>query len=341
MLCRSTLFSFVTALVLSALTLPTTLSTPVSFNSRPSLGWTTLTSLPQPRARPATTVGRDGKIYVFGGFTGAGSAYQVTNTVFIYDPGRRTWSQGTTMPVAMEGGAAVTLPNGRIVVIGGGVGCFFTQACAILQTVQEYDPHNHSWCLLPPLHMPRYRFAAALGPDGRVYAIGGWNGRSTMSSVEVYTPRTNTWRSSVSLPQAEESAAATVTHNRVVVAGGTDGNASYYNDLFVFDGHRWSNGSPMRTPRADFGLVVNTQGQLYAFGGYNPADNYLTKAETYNPATDTWATIAALPRPMASFGAVRGPDGRAYAIGGYDGNTTSTQVAAYGVLVPRKNPFTD
>jgi N-acetylneuraminic acid mutarotase len=339
MLFNSKLFTFVTTLVFMTATLPTAPFAPSPLNSGPRLGWTTLPSLPKARARPATTVGRDGKIYVFGGFTGANGAYQVTNSVFIYDPRGRTWSQGVTMPIAMEGGTAVTLPNGRIVVMGGGVGCFFTQACAILQTVQEYDPRSHVWCLLAPMRTPRYRFAATLGLDNRIYAIGGWNGRSVLASVEAYSLRTNNWRSVASLPQAEESAAATVTHNRVVVAGGTGSNTSFYNDLFVFDGHRWRNGSPMRTPRADFGLVVNATGQLYAFGGYNPADNFLAKAETYNPATDTWAAMAALPRPMASFGAVTGPDGRAYAIGGYDGNMANTQVVAYGPVTPRKNPF--
>ncbi len=43
MLFRSTLFAFVTALAFIAMTLPATLSTPISLNSRPSLGWTTLT----------------------------------------------------------------------------------------------------------------------------------------------------------------------------------------------------------------------------------------------------------------------------------------------------------
>jgi len=307
--------------------------------------WTTPTSLPAARSRPAVAVGHDGNVYVFGGWIASNGFYSVTNTTFIYNPRTGRWSQGTAMPIAMEGGAAVTLADGRIAVLGGGAGCFNTQACAIFQTVQVYNPRTHSWCLFAPMRSPRYLFAAVLGVDGRIYAIGGWNGREPMASVEAYDARANTWNPVTSLPHAEEAVAATVTRGRIVVIGGADGTASGftmpYNDLFVYNGHRWISGSPMPTPRFDFGIAINPRGQIYAIGGFvsnGGSLTYLRTVESYDPATDSWSTVTPLPRALGSLRAVTGPEGHIYTIGGYNGAPVAT-VFAYRLRTAQDNPF--
>jgi N-acetylneuraminic acid mutarotase len=184
-----------------------TLSVNAPFRAaNPGFGWSTPTSLPAPRSGAAVAVGHDGNIYVFGGTNGVTEDY---NSLFVYHPRGNSWSMGATMPFAVEGNAAVTLPDGRIMVIGG-TGCHITQQCTTYKTVEVYDPKLHSWCLLAPMRTSHYRFPAVLGPDGRVYAIGGWNGREAIATVEAYSIRANTWTTVTSLPQAEESTAAVV-----------------------------------------------------------------------------------------------------------------------------------
>ncbi|WP_420795846.1 Kelch repeat-containing protein [Ktedonobacter racemifer] len=39
----------------------------------------------------------------------------------------------------------------------------------------------------------RTGLTAAVGPDGRIYAIGGRNASGPLKTVEAYDPRTNTW----------------------------------------------------------------------------------------------------------------------------------------------------
>lgn len=62
------------------------------------------------------------------------------------------------------------------------------------------------------------------------------------------------------------------------------------------------------TPRHSFGAaaVRTSQGiRIYAIGGYSStavAANPVGTVEEYNPATDTWRTVASLPVPVAQFG---------------------------------------
>src|ERR1700722_10261996 len=44
--------------------------------------------------------------------------------------------------------------------------------------------------------------AAATGPDGRIYAIGGFDGSNHLDRVEAYDVATNTWSTEAPLPVA-------------------------------------------------------------------------------------------------------------------------------------------
>ncbi len=299
-----------------------------------SLGWSTLTSMPAPRAEASVAVGHDGNIYVFGGTNGVNEDY---NTVFIYHPQGNSWSMGATLPFDVEGSAAVTLPDGRIMVIGGGTGCHNTQQCTTYKTVEAYNVRSHAWSLLAPMRTSHYNFPAVLGSDGRVYALGGWNGISALATVEAYDIRANNWTNVANLPQAEEGAAAVVTRHRIAVMGGYDGEHTVYNNLFVYDGRAWNSGSPMPTARTFLGAAVSSQGLIFAIGGFMPQSTLAT-VEAYDPKTDAWSRKAPLPRAVSLLGTAATADGRIYAIGGWYGSP-SAQVAVYAALPGHRNPF--
>src|SRR5438309_1790783 len=53
-----------------------------------------------------------------------------------------------------------------------------------------------TWETIAPLPSPRYGLAAALGSDGRIYAIGGCRNTPphvALRTVEAYNPGSNTW----------------------------------------------------------------------------------------------------------------------------------------------------
>lgn len=56
--------------------------------------------------------------------------------------------------------------------------------------------------------------------DGFVYAVGGWEGRSRLDSMECYNPHTNTWQFTESFKMAVTSPAVVALDGLLYVTGG-------------------------------------------------------------------------------------------------------------------------
>src|SRR5205085_770865 len=82
----------------------------------------------------------------------------------------------------------------------------------------------NTWTTVASLPDPRSLLAAATGPDGRIYVIGGLiydPDRNTISTVYAYTPSTNTWAQVASLPAPRSHLAATTgPDGRLYALGG-------------------------------------------------------------------------------------------------------------------------
>jgi len=303
--------------------------------SSTAYGWTTsVTHLPRALSRPAVAVGKDGRIYVFGGGTGDNHDYATT---YIYTPATNKWTLDAPMPVAREGAQAVTLPDGRIAVLGGGTDCAYSSLCSrgtVYDRVDVYNPATHAWSRLAPMLSPRYRFAA-VARAGRVYAIGGSNGTTALAAVESYNPSTNRWTAATPLPHAAEALMAVTDANGVIDAvGGFAGNLPgyiklpTYTNAYAFDGHVWHPNPPLLEGATDGGAVLGPAKRVYVVGGYNNAA--ISTVQVYDPVAERWSYGPSLPRPTALMGVVATPDGHIYALGG-----GSTQVAIFG---PQRAP---
>ncbi len=75
--------------------------------------------------------------------------------------------------------------------------------------------------------------AATLGPDGRIYVVGGTAGGVATDAVQVYNPAANAWTLSTPLPEPLNAAAAGVdTLGRLIVMGGVDTNGNDVSDVW-------------------------------------------------------------------------------------------------------------
>jgi N-acetylneuraminic acid mutarotase len=135
--------------------------------------WTTLAPLHVGRILPAAAVGSDGRIYVFGGDSSPASSFEV------YDPTQNRWTEPQRLPhKRINGFAAATAGDGRIEIIGGCKVTHLTQSgfsfyCGDPNPVDAYDPRTNTWTKLGLTLNARQALAAATGPDGQVYAVGG------------------------------------------------------------------------------------------------------------------------------------------------------------------------
>lgn len=61
-----------------------------------------------------------------------------------------------------------------------------------LNVVEVFDPVGNFWERCQPMRTARSRVGVAV-VNGLLYAIGGYDGQSRLSTVEVYNPETDTW----------------------------------------------------------------------------------------------------------------------------------------------------
>jgi hypothetical protein len=86
--------------------------------------------------------------------------------------------------------------------------------------VDVYDPIAHAWTQnLAPMPTPLFGHGTAV-VDGKILAIGGWNGGGTQALVEVLDPATLGWTFTTSLLGARDTPAAAVAGGVAYVAGG-------------------------------------------------------------------------------------------------------------------------
>src|SRR5581483_2164712 len=123
------------------------------------------------------------------------------------DPTLRSW-----------GAMAVTGPDGLVYVAGGGT-----------TVVEAYDPKTDQWTAKAPMNASHGNFGFVLGPDQRLYAIGG-NGAET--DVEAYDVATDTWTNVASLLVGRYYATAvTGSDGKIYVMGGGDDSCGDFNEV--------------------------------------------------------------------------------------------------------------
>ena len=240
------------------------------------------------------------------------------------------WTVQNPMPVVRYGVGAAVL-NGTLYAAGG------ENNSGAVNNLEAYNPATNSWSELAPVPTTRYRLGAGV-VNGILYAIGGNNG-TTYNTVEAYNPATNTWATMAPMPTARAAVGVAVINGILYAVGGEYIGGSLTNlEAYNPATNAWTELAPM--PASSAGMAVGVMnGILYAAGGisttgqgYSPLSNL----QAYNPATNTWTTLPAMPtaRGFCSGGVV---NGQLYVAGG------ETNLALTGVLstVESYNPSTN
>ena len=151
--------------------------------------------------------------------------------------------------------------------------------------------------------------------NGKIYAIGGFPGRS---DVEEYDPTTDTWTTKAPMPTARQWMSTSAVNGKIYAIGGdASTNAPGLATVEEYDPatNTWTKKADM--PTARFALSTSVvDGKIYAIGGFvRPGSGATGVVEAYDPAANTWAKKADMPsiRFALSTSVV---DGKIYAIGG-------------------------
>ncbi|MFF9018457.1 Kelch repeat-containing protein [Streptomyces sp. NPDC014870] len=270
------------------------------------------------------------------------------------------WTTLADMPTARYGPASATAAcppaqGGNCVYTVGG-----TNGTRATGAAESYNRLSGAWSTLPPMPTPRSQLGAATAPCPKgqqgycVYAVGGVGGAGGLTKVESYNPATNAWSTVAALSVARYNTAATAapcpagqTGTCVYAVGGTTsgGNTASvesYNPVT----NAWSPVASLPLARGGLGAAASTcpRGQtgtcVYAVGGN--AGGPVGTVESYNPATNVWTPVAALPTPRFTLATVAAPcpPGQTgtcvYAVGGLNGGLTG-KVESYQ---PSSNTWT-
>jgi N-acetylneuraminic acid mutarotase len=173
--------------------------------------------MPTARGRLSAVVGPGGCIYVVGGEDDTARAVA---TVEVYSPSTNSWTTVAPMPTARELLGLTAGPDGRIYAIGGTREFTDFQKAALMDNVEVYTPGNDTWTIAPSMPTARFLLRAVTGHDGRIYAMGGYNG-DILSTVEVYNPGDGSWTIGPSMPTERDAhGAVTGADGRIYVIGG-------------------------------------------------------------------------------------------------------------------------
>mmetsp|Transcript_20542 Transcript_20542/g.57044 ORF Transcript_20542/g.57044 Transcript_20542/m.57044 type:complete len:450 (-) Transcript_20542:64-1413(-) len=184
-----------------------------------------------------------------------------------------------------------------------------------LATVERFSPSTGEWRALPQMSVPRYGCAAtALG--GKLYVVGGHDGRNVLASAERFDPLCSLpWESLPPMPTARSRCAAAALRGHLYVIGGRDSRQRVTAaERFDPTSQSWEPLPPM--PLAPMGCcAASLSGVLYVVGVGADRDMAM---ECFDTQRFTWESVPSVPRQR--FGCAAAATGCfLYVLGGHDG----------------------
>ena len=235
-------------------------------------GGTTVAVAPMSVARVdhAAALAEDGLVLIAGGTTVVateeGTAEVVTGSVEIFDVAASVWYPVGGLSHPRTGATAVTLPEGRVAIVGG------HDADGPVLEIEIYD--RAAGGFVPGgASQPRDGAAIASTRDGHIVVVGGSVNGTAQATADIIDPIGGTV-ATVMLTSPRTGATATTTvEDQILIAGGSDGTTTLATTelLDPVTGNAAS-GAPLGTARADHrAYLLPHNGGVLLVGGSNAA----------------------------------------------------------------------
>jgi hypothetical protein len=259
----------------------------------------------------------DGRLLVPGGHIADSVGLSKTS---VYNASTNTWSAAPEMNAGRWYPTVTTLPNGDALVVSGDI----DTTVGVNPLPQVYQTATNTWRDLTgaQLVQPTYPMMF-VAPNGKVIDVA-----PTMVTRYLDTSGTGTWTTVANhqfFNWRHYGSAVMYAQGKILVVGGGDPPTATAEviDLNV-PSPAWRTVASMSVARRHLNATLLPDGSVLVTGGtYGPGHNNETtpvfSAELWNPATETWTTLAnaSVPRLYHS-SAVLLPDGRVVINGGDD-----------------------
>jgi N-acetylneuraminic acid mutarotase len=220
-------------------------------------------------------------------------------------PWPTSWRTAATAPTPRYEGAGVVV-GGKVYVFGG----YRNATWQVTRTYAVYDPAANTWKVLGNLPAGMAETHLGVATDGRtIWFMGGFAGdvRQDVDPSQVvsggfwsYTPSTGAWKRLGSMPKARGAGTlALVGRTLHYVGGNLADRVTNSADHFTYDldTGAWGTKKPIPDGKDHLSSVV-LGGKIYVLGGEHGHDELQDQqrdAHVYDPATDSWRSIANLP----------------------------------------------
>ena len=307
------------------------------FDARSSSGaWTKTGLLGTARTDAAAAVLADGRVLVAGGYFYTGNtegAFTTPHGVLalypsdvllppagiamataeLFDPATGTWSSTGALRYARFGAAAVTLTDGRVLVVGsddGTNGQVAKVADGAYDSAEIYDPTTGRFSLtgsLPAIDRAPFVKLGGL-PDGTPQLDLNGTLVALQDGGALLIGRDDFWKHQGDIIRSFRFNGAKGTWTEVGTPWATG-----YDPLHDVE---WTSpGEPM----GDRALVARlADGRVLVAGGLDATGASVATAEVFDPATNAWSSLPNLPEPRAGGEAVALKDGSVLLVGGFN-----------------------
>jgi hypothetical protein len=261
----------------------------------------------------------DGRALILGGSSDRTGSLQSVDSVGIYDPERRGITATGPMNVAREGATAVTLADGRVLVLGGhqvlgDTGRTVTEA-------EIFDPATGRFTLVDPMLTGRdpchcgvtfqvlVQMHATLMGDGRVFIAGGSQaGVAGTSFADIFDPASGSFERVEIGCDASRGAQTALADGRILVLCSDSLFTGDSTRARIFDPATDGFTSPAQPAGGSAGVAtLLPDGRILVTGAVLAAAK--ASAELFDPATDSWSQVDSSINPSADV-AVTLSDGR-------------------------------
>ncbi|XP_076837908.1 kelch-like protein 24a [Brachyhypopomus gauderio] len=227
-----------------------------------------------PRTRPRRSTGFSEVIVVVGGCERAGG-FNLPHTE-CYEPVTGEWRSLAKHPEYTKSEYAVCALRNDVLISGGRINSSY---------VWMYNSQLNLWIRVASLNKGRWRHKMCV-LLGKAYAVGGYDGQSCLSSVEVYDSFSNRWTEVAGLKEAVSSPAIASCAGKLLVMGGEPDENSCSDKVQCYDPEKdcWLLRASLPVAKRNI-TAVSLNNLVYVCGG-------LTKSlYCYDPVQDFWMSV--------------------------------------------------
>jgi Kelch motif/Galactose oxidase, central domain len=244
--------------------------------------WSMAAPMIESRTRHTATLLPDGRVLVVGGqrfdFHDGGLFPGRPTDAEIYDPTANRWAPTASMGASRLAQTATQLPDGRVLITGG-----LDADGVALKSTEIYNAQQDRWISAAPMAIARSGHVATLMANGDVLVATGLGEEPSrltisLSSAEIYDPRTNLWVSVASMAEFRVAVSATLLRNGMVLVVGASGQSRP--ELYDPAQDRWFRTGPSMD-RYQHTATRLPDGRVLIVGGYGIES--LASALIYDP----------------------------------------------------------